>query len=417
MINCGTLKRTPHSMKRRDIIKSIGLLPLGSAAGAIGLTQPVQAAPLAPSVDIFKELGLRTFINAAGNYTVLTGSLMTPEVMNAINAVAKKYAMLDDVQDKVGEKIASLCHAEAAMVTAGCWSALVLGMAGVMTGKDQKNVAKLPFAAGTGMKTEVILQKSHSVGYDHALTHAGATLVKVETVEELEAAINEKTAMLWFLNREASKGKIQHEQWIELSRKHGIPSMIDIAADVPPVENLWRYNDMGFDLVAISGGKAMCGPQSAGILMGRKPLIEAARLNANPRSGVGRGQKVNKEEIIGMYIALKEYIARDHKKEWKMWEDKIAYIDKAIKSVPGVSTEVFVPPVDNHNPSLRISWDPAKVKITSEQLRDRLRNHDPSVEVISWEKENSIRITVFMLQPKEEKIVAERIKTELSNAV
>ena len=400
-------------MKRRQIIKSISLLPFAGAA-IPSLENKAVAAP--PARDLFSELGLRTFINAAGNYTVLTGSLMTDEVMAAINTASKKYALLDDVQDKVGAKIAALCHAEAATVTAGCWSALVLGMAGVLTGMDTKKVAQLPFLEGTGMKSEVLLQKTHSVGYDHALTNAGVKLITVETVDELEKAINEKTAMLWFLNREAPKGQIQHEEFVRIAKKHNIPSMIDIAADVPPVENLWRFNDMGFDLVAISGGKAMCGPQSAGILMGKKALIDAARLSASPRSGIGRGHKVNKEEIIGMYVAIDNYIKRDHAKEWKMWEERVRVIDKAIKSVPGVTTEVFVPAIDNHVPSLRVSWDQAKVKITKEKLAENLRMGDPSIEVISWEPDSMIRINVFMLQNGEDKVVAGKIREELSKA-
>ena len=401
-------------MKRRQIIKTISILPFaGAALPAVELS----ASPTSPKRDIFSDLGLRTFINAAGNYTFLTGSLMTPEVMEAINAASKKYAQLDDVQNKVGERIAALCHAEAATVTAGCWSALVIGIAGVLTGNDPKKVAQLPFLEGSGMKSEVILQKSHSVGYDHALTNAGVKLITVETRDELEKAINERTAMLWFLHRESPKGKIQHEEWVEISKKHNIPSMIDIAADVPPVENLWRFNDMGFDLVAISGGKAMCGPQSAGILMGKKALIDAAKLNASPRSGIGRGHKVNKEEIIGMYVALDNYIKRDHAAEWKTWESRVQLISNAVKSVPGVNTEVFVPAIDNHNPGLKISWDPARVKITKEKLGENLRMGEPSVEVISWENtENMIRLTVFMLQNGEDKLVARRLKEELMKA-
>lgn len=403
-------------MKRREIIKSIGILPFAAGSASTLPVNSASAQHSAAAKDVFEELGLRTFINAAGNYTVLTGSLMTPEVMAAVNSAAGKYAMLEDVLDKTGERIAEMCKAEAATVTAGCWSALVVGMAGVLTGTDPKKVAKLPFPEANGMKSQVILQKSHSVGYDHALTNAGVTLIYVETREELENAINDKTAMLWFLNREAPKGKIQHKEWVELSRKHNIPCMIDIAADVPPVENLWKFNEMGFDLVAISGGKAMCGPQSAGILMGKKDLIKAARLNSSPMSGIGRGHKINKEEIIGMYAAVKSYINRDHAKEWKMWEERVAVINSTLKQVDGVETEIYVPPTDNHNPSLRINWDPNKVKITKEQLRDKLRMGKPSVEVISWEKENSIRITVFMLQPKEDKLVAKRIREELSAA-
>jgi uncharacterized pyridoxal phosphate-dependent enzyme len=389
----------------------------GTAAGSIIPTDSAFAAASAVKRDIFKELGLRTFINAAGNYTSMTASLMPPEVMDAINASAKEYVMLEELQDKVGEKIALLCRAEASFVTAGCWSAIVLGTAGVLTGMDAKKVAALPKLEGTGMKSEVIIQKSHINGYHHALTNTGALVVSIETREEAEAAINDKTAMLWFLNREAPAGKIQHAEWIELGKKYKIPTMIDIAADVPPVENLWKYNDMGFDLVCISGGKALCGPQSAGILMGRKDLIAAARLNAPPKGGnIGRGMKVNKEEIIGMYVALDSYVKRDHQEEWRTWEQRIAVINDTIKNLPGVKTEIIVPPVANHNPSLLISWDPGKVKLTRDGMGEKLRNGSPSIETIAWETENSIRITVFMLKPGQEKIVATRIKEELTKA-
>lgn len=399
-------------ISRRSLLKRISTVPL---LGSIIPIHSVLSAPVEASKrNLIQELGLRTFINAAGNYTSMTASLMPKEVMDTINAAAKEYVMLEDVQDKVGEKIAELCHAEAAFVTAGCWSALVLGMAGVLTGMDPKKVTQLPFLEGTGMKSEVIMQKSHANGYHHALTNAGVTIVTIETREELAAAISENTAMLWFLNREGPIGEIKHEEWVNMAKRHGIPSMIDIAADVPPVENLWRYNDMGFDLVAISGGKAICGPQSAGILMGKKDLIAAARLSAPPRGGnIGRGHKVNKEEILGMYVALEEYVNRDHDKEWKVWEERIAVIEKASKGINGIATEVIVPPVANHNPSLNISWDPDILKMNAKDLGEKLRQGNPSIETIDWEEENSLRVTVFMLKPGQENIVAKRIKEEL----
>src|SRR6185295_17386069 len=400
-------------MKRRNVIKGLTLLPF--AGGAIGSIIPSSSAVAAPGPkrDVFTELGLRTFINAAGTYTAMTASLMPEEVVEAINSSAKKFAMLNDVQDKAGAKIAEMCHAEAALVSAGCWSAMVLGMAGVLTGTDPKKIAQLPFLQNTAMKSEGILQKSHMNGYEHSLTNTGVTLVAVETSQEAEKAINEKTAMMWFLNREAPAGKIQHEEWLSIAKKHGLPTMIDLAADVPPVENLWKYNDMGFDLVCISGGKAICGPQSAGILMGKKDLIAAARLNGPPHGGnIGRGMKVNKEEIIGMYVALDSYIKRDHAREWKTWEERITLINNAVKNIPGVTTEVIVPPVANHNPSLEISWDVSKVKATRDEFGERLRKGSPSIEVIAWEKENSIRLTVFMLKPGQEKVVAKRIQEE-----
>lgn len=404
-------------MKRREILKTLSLLPLTGAVAANAASVSGVIAPLDTKRDLFKELGIRTFINAAGNYTVMSGSLMPPDVMDAINAASKKFALVDDVQEKVGAKIAEMCHAEAAMVTAGCWSALMLGMAGVLTGMDTKKVSQVPNLAGTGMKSEVILQKSHSLGYDHALTQAGVKLIKVETRAELEAAINERTAMLWFLNREVHKGQIKHEEWLELGKKYNLPTMIDIAADVPPVENLWKFNDMGFDLVVISGGKAMRGPQSSGILMGKKKYVAAALLSNNPRGGIGRGQKVNKEEILGMYAALHRFINLDHKKEWEMWERKIAFISSVIKSIPGVTTSTHIPEtLDNQMPTLKVTWDPNKIKLTNIEMGERLRNGNPSVEVISWEAPNTLRCGMHVLEAGEEKIVASRLKEELLKA-
>ncbi|OYY02533.1 MAG: selenocysteine synthase [Sphingobacteriales bacterium 17-39-43] len=404
-------------MKRREILKSLTLLPL--AGGITATAAPLNNMLSAPAAgrDLFKELGIRTFINAAGNYTVMSGCLMPPEVMEAINGASKKFALVDDVQEKVGERIAQMCHAEAALVSAGCWSALMLGMAGVLTGMDSKRVSQVPNLAGTGMKSEVILQKSHSMGYDHALTQAGVKLIKVETRAEVEAAINENTAMLWFLNREVHVGQIKHAEWLELGKKYNLPTMIDIAADVPPVENLWKFNDMGFDLVVISGGKAMRGPQSAGILMGKKKYVDAARLSNNPRGGIGRGQKVNKEEVFGMYAALERFINLDHKKEWEMWERKIAYIAGVIKSIPGVTTGTHIPATeDNKMPTLKVTWDPNKIKLTNVEMGERLRKGNPSVEVISWEAPNTLRCGMHVLEAGEERIVASRLKEELLKA-
>jgi len=405
-------------MKRREVIKSLSVLPFAGVALGSSFPPETIIAPSATSVppkrDLFRELGLRTFINAAGTYTAMTGSLMPDEVTEAMIAASREFVLLDDVQDKAGERIAAMCHAEAATVTAGCWSAMVLGTAGVLTGKDQKKIAQLPDLEG--LKCEVITQKSHNTGYVHALKNTGVTIVEIESAQDLENAVNEKTAMMWFLNYAAPDGTIRHEEWVALGKKHNIPTMIDIAADVPPVENLWKYNDMGFDLVCISGGKALRGPQSAGILMGRKDLIEAARLNAPPRGGnIGRGMKVNKEEVFGMYVALERYINTDHEREWKIWEERIATIENAAKKVSGITTTVSVPPVANHTPTLNIAWDINKIKVTREEFQEKLRRGTPSIEVVAG-KENSINITVFMLEPRQEKIVAGRIFEELSKA-
>lgn len=409
-------------MKRRDVIKFLSAAPL--AGGIIGTGLTVQSASAEEATaaiagrDLFKELGLKTFINASCVCTTLTASLMPPEVTQAIAKGAEEFVLLNDVQDKVGAKIAELCHAEAATVTAGCWSALVQGLAGAMTGMDRKKVMQLPNV--DGMKSEVILQKAHANGYHQALTNTGAKLIIVETLEEVEAAISEKTAMLWFLNRELNKGKLNYEQWLALGKKHNIPTMIDIASDAHPVENLWKFNDMGFDMVAISGGKAMRGPQSTGILMGKKDLIAASRLSAPPNSGICRGHKVNKEEILAMYVALERHIKMDHEKEWKMWEASMAVVVNTIKNINGVVTEVFIPEIANNTPTLHLSWDETKIKMTGRQLKERLWNGNPGIEVMGGGtmggKRDGIELSVWQLKPGQEKIVANRVKEELLKA-
>ena len=409
-------------MKRREIIKLLSAAPI--AGGIIASSIPFQSAlsgtasSPAQKRNLFKELGLRTFINANCVCTDLTASLMPEEVVEAIASTAGEFAMLDDVQDKVGEKIAQWCHAEAATITAGCWSASVLGMAGILTGMDRKKVSQLPFLAGTGMKSEVIVQRPHANEYSHAMTNAGVSLVLVETSQEAEAAINDKTALMWFLNKGTDDGKIKHEEWLALAKKHNIPTMIDIASDAYPVENLWKFNDMGFDLVTLSGGKAMRGPQSAGILMGKKDLIAAARLSAPPRGGICRGHKVNKEEIFAMYVTVERYVNLDHAKEWKMWEDRTVVIANALKTIDGVSSEVFAPPFNSRSPTMNIFWDSNKIKMTGNQLREKLRNGNPSIEVKGRTRDGKnygIEATVFLLKPGQEQIVARRIREELQN--
>jgi len=402
-------------MKRRELVKKLTVLPasgvlLGSAVPLGSMMH--SCSPQNTKRDLFKELGIPTFINCIGTVTALSGCIMQNEVLDAIMASSQEYCLLDDVQDKVGEKIAKMVHAEAATVTAGCWSAMILGTAGVLTGMDNDKVAQLPNLEG--MKSEIITQKTHNHTYIKAVKNTGVTIIEIETVEELEKAISEKTAMMFFLNYAAPKGKIQHEEWVALGKKHNIPTMIDMAADVPPVENLWKYNDMGFDLVCISGGKGLRGPQSAGILMGKKDLIAAARLSAPPRGGLGRGMKVNKEEIIGMYVALEKYIHTDHDKEWKMWEERISTIETAAKEVAGTETNVTVPAIANHTPVLSISWDDAKVKLTGEEMVKALINGDPAIKVGGGK--NSISVAPWMMLPDQEKLVAVRIKEELIKA-
>ncbi len=402
-------------MKRRDLIKNLSLLPLAGGIAATVFPSESAKASRAKNRDLFKELGVRTFINAAGTYTFMTGSLMHDYVIDTIRGASKDFCILDELQDKVGEKIAQMVHAEAAVVTTGAFSGMTLGLAGILTGMDVEKVKQLPHLEYSGMKSEVICQKAHDIDYNHALTNTGCKIITVETAADVEAAINERTACMHFLNIEADKGKIMHEEWVELGKKHNIPTSIDIAADVPPVSNLWKFNDMGFHFVVISGGKALRGPQSAGLLMGKKDVIAAARLHMPPRGfNVGRGFKVNKEEILGMYVALEHYLTYDHDKEWKSWEKAISRIQNAITTIDGVTTKVSVPPLGNITPTLEVSWDNNKIKMSVKDLQEKLRNGDPSIEVMSHD-EKIINITAWVMRPGDEKIVAKRLKEVLSN--
>ena len=402
-------------MKRRDLIKGLSVLPL---AGGILSVESATGAEVKAVVstgvkrDLFKELGIRTFINARATLTLMTGSLMQDEVIEAINNSSKRYCMLDELQDKVGAKIAELCHAEAATVTSGAFSAIMLGTAGVLSGNDPAKAAMIPHLEGSGMKTEVILQKGHNIGYYQAIKNCGVTMVWVETREDLDRAINSKTAMMAFMNCNTNAGQIKHKEWLEVAKKNNIPALIDIAADVPPIENFWKFNDMGFDLVCLSGGKAIRGPQSSGVLMGRKDLIAAARINASPRgSTIGRGHKVNKEEILGLYVAIEKFI-RTGDEEWKFWLKQIAHIENAVKNIKSVKTRVFVPELANSTPNLEISWDPAILAVTGKEIQERLSKGEPGIELNAGK--NNISLVTFIMVPGEEKIVAARIKEELS---
>jgi D-glucosaminate-6-phosphate ammonia-lyase len=390
---------------RRRFIESISTLPL--VGGFIAAT-PTPAA--AAKRDYFRELGVRPFINAAGTYTAMTASLMPEEVIDAIEYASKHYVMLDELHDKVGERIASLVHSEAAMVTAGAASALTLGTAAVLTGTDRQKIVDLPDL--TSMKSEVIIQKSHRFGYDHAVRNCGVKLIEVETREDVERAVNPKTAMMLFYNNNNKEGRIQDEEFVQLGKKHGIPTFNDAAADVPPVDNLWKYTKMGFDLVTFSGGKGIRGPQSAGLLLGRKDLIAAARLNAPPNGNtVGRGMKVNKEEMLGMLAALELYLEKDHAKEQREFEKRAEEIKKSATAVPGVTAEIFVPEVANHVPHVRITWDSTALGITPGEVVRALQEGEPSIGTRS--EGRALVVGVWMMRSGEDKVVARRLRQVL----
>ena len=395
---------------RRAVLGAIATAP---TLPLLSTTTAMAAEERPAGRDVIRELGVRPCINAAGTYTALTGSLMPPEVVAGIQAASRHYVRLNELHDAVGKRIAELLKCPAAMVSAGCASALSLATAACVAGDDQDRIRRLPDT--TGMKNEVLVQHTHRVGYDHAIRNAGVRLIEVETREELESKINAQTAMLFFLNSADSQGKIHHEEFVALAKRHNIPTLIDAAADVPPVENLYRFTKLGFDLVAFSGGKGLRGPQSSGLLLGRKDLIAAARLNNNPNSdSLCRTNKVNKEEIVGMLLALELFLQRDHAAVWKEWEGRASLIAQALAEFKDVRTEVQVPAIANAVPHLHIHWDQEKRKLTPSQVADKLRDGEPSIEVVPGARRELV-IGVWMMQPGDDATVAKRLREILSS--
>jgi D-glucosaminate-6-phosphate ammonia-lyase len=408
----------PTQTTRRSFLGLLGL----PCAGGLFMTNRVAAqapvASISPAAvqgrDLLGELGVRTFINAGGTFTALTGSLMLPEVQAAMQAASRKFVRLEDLHDAVGNRLAQLLRCEAALVTAGCASAMMLGTAACMTGGDAGRIRRLPDT--TGMKNEVIVQRSHRVGYDHAIRNTGARLIEVRTTQELVSAVSARTAMMFFLNASTDQGAIKHDEFVKLARQHKVPTLIDAAADVPPVDNLFRFQKTGFDLVCFSGGKGLRGPQSAGLLLGRKELIAAARLNNSPNGDtIGRTNKVNKEEIIGMLVAVEAFLNRDQEAVWKDWESRCNRITQALRGFKDVRTSIDVPPLANHVPHVHITWDVKRRGVTAAQVVTKLRDGKPSIELApgAGGRGGAITIGVWMMEPGEDAIVAERVRTVL----
>ena len=408
-------------MKRREVIKGLGLLPLsGALMGNLLTAEKSFSAPKSKKIkrDLFDELGVTRVINAGVTMTFLSGSLMMPEVMEAINSTSHDFANMYELQDKVGAKMAEMLQVEAAMVTSGAACALLLGTAACITGKDAEKIKIIP--NWPGARPEVIMQKSHRYLFDQAITTCGAKIIEIEGPDEMDKAFNNNTVMALFFNA-ADNSSVSREDFVALCKKHNIPSFIDAAADVPPVENLFKYQKMGFDMVTFSGGKMIRGPQSAGLLFGRKDLIEAAKLNHSPHEApIGRPMKVNKEEIFGMYAALKSYLERDHKKEWNDWLSRIERIRKKAEQVKSVKGETNVNPGPaNAFPSLYLTWDQEVVKMTANDVQSALQKATPSIVANVGNKDGNkvLNVGVVLLRPDQVDVVANRVKEILEHAI
>lgn len=399
-------------------VSSLTAMLLGSrnlsAAPAAKASPASSIKGFGQSGNVYEELGVTTVINGQGTMTMLGGSLMRPEVEAVMALAGEHFVSIPELEVAAGNRIAEMLKLPAgysALVTSGAAGAIQSGLAGILTRDNPALIKQLPDL--TGMKSEVIIQKSHRNPFDHQLRATGIRLVEVVDRDDLRKAVNEKTAMMHFTNFANADGKIKVDEWVKFAKENNIPSFIDAAADTPPVSHLWDYANMGYDLVAFSGGKAIRGPQCAGLLLGRKDLVAFALLNNSPHEDtLGRGQKVGKEEIVGMVKALECYLQEDHEALNKEWQQRLDLISAAISKVPGVTTQFFVPDIANHVPHMRIQWD-KRISATPREIASSLRKGKPSIVLSAGEEGEVLSLNSFMLQPGQDKLIAEALVATL----
>ena len=414
--------------RRKLLHKGAQAVVAGSVAvSGIATLEPRAFSKSAPqAVDYYQKLGVTSFINAAGTYTVLSASTMPDEVQAAIALAARHPVNLNELLDASGAYLAKRLRCEAALVTSGAAAALVVGTAACVNMGNEQAILGIPTDTA-GLKNEVVVQKSHRYGYDHALRNCGIRFVEVETLEQYQQAFTDRTVMAHFFN--AGSGRISREDWVRVAHQHGVPCFNDAAADIPPILNLWNYTQMGFDLVTFSGGKGLRGPQCTGLLLGRKDLIEAAKKNNSPNSNtIGHGMKVAKEEIVGLVAAVDWFLQQDDaamEAEFRQRADRIA---KHLSVVPTVQTQIFIPEIANHVPHLLITYDQSRLTITGAEVMQKMRGGTPRIELNPSTGgapasaglpggPNTIVVGVWMLQPGEDMVVAKRLREVLQEGV
>lgn len=388
-------------------------------------------------MEIYEEIGIKRVINAIGTVTFLGGSLMELETLQAMDSAAKSFVNMAELAEKAGSVIAEATGAEAGLVTSGAAAALTLATAACMTGKDPANIARLPNT--DGMKNEIIIQKMHRNVHDRHLRVAGAKYIEVGDRShvsswEIEAAMNEKTAAIAYFVYDPQPGILPLDEVIKIAHKRNVPVIVDAAAELPPIENLRKYIKIDADLVAFSGGKGILGPNDTGILCGQKDLIEAAALNGFPESfpysfggfGIGRTMKVSKEQIVGLIVALKSYMRKDHEAQMKKWTEIARYMAQELNVLPNVEARVAF--LENNPrpiciPKTGITINEKALGITIFEIVNSLKEGNPTIAVISdyftgkgkiFSYGNKIWLNPQCLRNGEEKIVVERLRKILT---
>jgi uncharacterized pyridoxal phosphate-dependent enzyme len=412
------------SMKRREIIKQLGVVPVAGSLMAsqsmLGGTLGSVTGPLmtksSKGPSIYESLGIDTIINCRGTFTILGGSTERPEVIEAIEAASGYFVQYDELAEGIGRRLAEITKADWGMVSAGCAAGMKHVTAACVTGGNPEKLIRIPHIDDFE-KNEVIIPRSSRNYYDHAIRNIGVKVITVDSPEEMREAINPRTAMIYIMTGDDNEtGKpLSLEVISEIAKPKNIPVLADAAAEdlsIPCV-----HLERGATVVAYSGGKAICGPQCAGLLLGDKDLLMAAWQASSPHHGPGRDNKVGKEEMLGMLAAVEAWTTRDHDKEWQTWLGWLDEISSKLTKIDGITSEVTLPKgLNNRTPRLILKWDPDKLHITGEEVAEEVARNKPRIAIGGWSRgdSTSITITPSQMRPGNAKVVADRLYDFLS---
>ena len=413
------IAETPSAgVTRRELFQIGNVLALPVLLGGLKTTAEAAMGPLKPGPEIYQSIGVEPIINCRGTFTIIGGSVERPEVRAAMEAASKYYVQMDELADAVGQRLAELTGAEWGMVSAGCAAGLKHVTAACVAGGNPEKLQRIPDLTGLE-KTEVVMPRSSRTAYDFAIRNIGVKMIIVETPEEFEEALNPRTAMIYLQGGPAMSGPLALEVVARMAQPRNIPILVDAAAEVLTIPNV--HLQRGATVVAYSGGKAICGPQCAGLLLGRKDLLMSAWQASSPHHGPGRDNKVGREETLGMVAAVEAWVKRDHQGEWQTWLSWLDNISRRVSAIESVKTAVREPTgLSNRSPSLMISWDPMKLNLTGEDLVEELARTKPRIAlgdggIDAVSGTTSVSVTAWMMQPGDDKVVADRIYDVLSS--
>ncbi|MBL0160415.1 MAG: hypothetical protein IPP47_25540 [Bryobacterales bacterium] len=399
---------------RRELFRTGSLLAAVQTLGG-----KLAAAPMELTARLYESIGVKPIINSRGTFTIITGSQSLPEVKKAMDEASRHYPQMDELMDGVGKRLAEITGAEWGIVTNGCCAAIAHCTCAAIAGNNPERMQQLPDL--TGLKNEVIIPAYSRNVYDHAVRMVGVKIVEVKDPGALEAAFNERTAMVYILGGPGDDGPLGTRIMAAAAKRHNVPVLVDAAAEILTI-NPNVHLERGATAVAYSGGKCIRGPQAAGLLIGEKAWLQGAWANSAPHHAYGRAMKVGKEEIMGMLAAVEMWLKRDHKAEWKEWEDRLGHIADRAQKVTGVTAKITQPSPDlsNRSPRLTLQWEGAALGITGTELAKTLLDNEPRIVVAgstgtrTGNMASTLSIIPYQMMPGEEKVVAERIFAYLS---